>query len=76
MLTGRSYRLLTPTLGITEMDGKRQAFTIPAGAILKIVSGPTSERDRMVDVLWEGNIYTLFVVDVRDRGEEIKDARA
>jgi hypothetical protein len=76
MLTGHSYRLITATLGIAEKDGKRRAVTIPSGAILKIVAGPTSKRDRMVDVLWKGNVYAMFLVDVRDRGEEIADASA
>src|ERR1051325_7832419 len=61
------------TLAIDGAIGKRQASFVPAGAVVKVVSGPTSAGDRMVDVLWDGKIVTMFAIDVNVRGTEILD---
>ena len=50
MLTGRRFKLEHPTMAIDFVDGKRVMVTVPAGAVIKVVSGPTSEGDRLVDV--------------------------
>jgi hypothetical protein len=77
MLTGRRYKLKSSTLGLAETsDGKRNAVTVPANSVVRVLSGPLSPEDRMVDVLFEGAPLTMFVVDVRDRGEEVSDASA
>ena len=78
MLTGKRFRLRTPTLAIDGVDvnGKRQTSYVPAGAIIKVVSGPTSAGDRMVDVLWDGKPFTMFAIDVNVRGTEILDEGA
>jgi hypothetical protein len=71
MFSGRSFRLTHETIAISEAKGKREAITIPEKAIVKVISGPTSERDRMVDVLWDGQVVVMFAVDLIARGEEI-----
>ena len=78
MLTGKKFKLETPTLAINGVDGtgKRQTSYVPAGAIIKIVSGPTSTGDRMVDVLWDGKNFSMFEIDVNVRGTEVLDAGA
>ena len=76
MLTGRRFRLERPTLAIHGLEGKRQTSFVPAGAIIKVVSGPTSAGDRMVDVLWDGKIVTMFAIDVDVRGTEVLDGGA
>ena len=73
MLTGRRFKLERPTLAIDGVNAKRQTSFVPAGAIIKVVSGPTSEGDRMVDVLWDGKIVTMFAIDVNVRGTEVLD---
>lgn len=73
MLTGRRFKLKTPTLAIDGVNGKRHTSYVPAGAIIKVVSGPTSTGDRMVEVLWEGKIFTMFAIDVNVRGTEVLD---
>lgn len=75
MLTGRRFRLERPTLAI-DGGNRRQTSFVPAGAIIKVVSGPTGERDRMVDVLWDGKLFTMFAVDVNVRGTEVQDESA
>lgn len=76
MLTGRRFRLERPTLAIDGVNGKRQSLFVPAGAVIKIVSGPTSAGDRMVDVLWDSKIVTMFAIDVNVRATEILDESA
>ena len=73
MLTGRRFKLERATLALETLDGDRRAVTIPSGEILKIVSGPTGEGDRMVDVEWTGKVLSMFRVDVDVRGTEIPD---
>ena len=73
MLTGRRFKLESATLSIESANGKRQSSYVPAGAVIKVVSGPTSAGDRMVDVLWEGKVVTMFVMDVTVRGTEVLD---
>ena len=76
MLTGRRFRLERPTLAIDGTNGRRQSSYVPAGAVIKVVSGPISDGDRMVDVLWDGKIVTMFVIDVNVRGTEVLDESA
>ena len=75
LLTGRRFKLSTPTLALETLEGKRVATTVPAGTTVKVVSGPT-QGDRMVDVLWEGRVIVMFAIDVNERGTEITDREA
>ena len=72
MLTGTQFKLKTPTLASHIVDGKREGVTVPAGAIIKVISGPTG-GDRVVDVLWEGRMFVMFAVDLSECGIEITD---
>ncbi len=75
MLTGKRFRLKTSTLSIEGMNGTRTAVTLPAGAIVKVVSGPTP-GDRLVDVLWEGKMVEMFAIDLHMRGIEVREESA
>jgi hypothetical protein len=75
MLTGRRFELTAPTLILDISNSKHVAtITVPVGAILKVVSGPSSERDRMVEVMWEGRLVMMFAIDLTVRGREIADS--
>jgi hypothetical protein len=76
MLTGKRFKLDRSTLALGSIEGGRKAVTIPAGAIVKVISGPTGDGDRMVDVLWESQTVTMFAVDVDVRGTEVRDQSA
>jgi hypothetical protein len=68
MLTGRRFELTAPTLILDIANSKSVAtITAPVGAILKVVSGPSSERDRMVEVMWEGRLVMRFAIDLTAR---------
>ena len=61
------------TLALDVVHGHRRTFAIPAGEIVKVVSGASSERDRMVDVLWQGRVLTMFTLDVEARRTEVAE---
>ena len=72
MLTGKRFRIATETLAVTQSSvGRRTTVTIPAGEIVKVVSGPSGEG--LVDVLWNGQIFDMFEIDLQLRGEELPD---
>jgi hypothetical protein len=75
MLSGRRYKLEREILAVDIVDSKRRAVTIPAGTIFKVVSGPVN-GDGLVNILWNGRVVEMFLVDVEARGTEIKDDRA
>jgi hypothetical protein len=74
MLLGRQYELDTATLAVNT---NRVAEKIPAGSLVRVISEvKTNDRignDRMVDVLWEGRPYTLFVTDLIERGKTVNE---
>ena len=74
MPTAMLIELRTSVLGIYSGDGPRTAFMIPAGAFVKILSGP-NEEDRMIDILWDGRVIAAFAVDIVNRGEEVETSR-
>jgi hypothetical protein len=72
MLSGKRLKLGIETMAVDTVDGKRMAVTVPAEAIIKVVSGPR-HGDRMMDVLWEGRVVQMFAVDVEERGTEVME---
>jgi hypothetical protein len=71
MVTGKRFQLRKDTVAIADNGGKREAVTVPAGAIVKVIAGP-DQGDRLIDVLWDGKSIMMFAVDVFTRGTEIK----
>ena len=72
MFIARRFRIHKETLAVGIVDGEPKAVILPAEAILRVVSGPTGQGDRMVDVMWDGQTVTMFVIDLQERGTEIK----
>jgi hypothetical protein len=70
MLTGKRFKLKTPTVAV---DGNRVAVTIPAAHIVEVISGP-SDSDQTINVLWNGQAVVMFGIDLRQRGEDIGDS--
>jgi hypothetical protein len=73
MLTGKRFKLENPTMALDVIDGRHVAVTIPTGSTIQVVSGPTGEGDRLVDVVWEGRTVAMFAYDVSVRGTEVKE---
>jgi hypothetical protein len=74
VLAGKKLKLEQNTLALGTVDGNRRAIIIPAGAIIKVVSGPAGgDGNQMLDVMWERRILTVFALDVGERGTEIAE---
>ena len=72
MLTGKRFRLEQATLGVKASDtGKRCAVTIPAGSIIKVISG--SDSNGVLSVQWEARALEMLLVDVNVKGVEIDE---
>ena len=69
----RQFRIKRGTLGIMSIDELRRPVTIPQNATVEVTSHTRS--DGMIDVVWEGRPLMMFEEDIRERGEEIKDAK-
>ena len=70
MLTGKRFKLRKPTLAFNISNINRAAVAVPAGTILRVVSGPSS-GDRKIEVLWNCQVVTMFAYDLSKSGTEI-----
>ncbi len=50
-------------------------MTVPAGSVVRVIVGPLTHGDRLVDVVFAGKTLTMFVQDLRSRGEEIRNSQ-
>jgi len=72
---GRVFRLEKAVLALERVGDKNRAVTVPKGAVIQV------ERDVLADaggtgscmacVQWLDKPLEMFVVDIRERGEEI-----
>ena len=71
------YRLTTPLTAIKESDGngRRTLLSIPAGAIVQVVS--EAQGSGLAEVSFDGDTVSIFLKDLEDRSEVIEyDLRA
>jgi hypothetical protein len=66
------YRLQTATLGVMTDNGKRITITIPAEALIEVVSEVAS--DGTLDVLWNDQCISMFAIDLRQRAQFVPSA--
>ena len=76
MFTGKRFHLRRATLGIESIGDDRVAVTIPANAVIEVVSGPRTDDMRQVDVQWQGKALTMFARDIQGRCQEITAAHS
>jgi hypothetical protein len=69
MLSGKRFELTKPALAL-DVAVRQGWITIPAGAIIRVIAGPSDEGDQMIDVLWEGRMLSMFAIDVTAGGRE------
>ena len=72
MLKNERFRILTPTLGITVLDGDRIPATIPENAIVTVTG--TADVEGLLSVEWEGASLLMYVQDLEERGEVVRAA--
>lgn len=70
MLSGKKFRLMTPTAAVEETGNRKVATLMSAGSIINVISGPVP-GDPMVHVTSDEKRFQMFAEDVRQRGEEI-----
>jgi hypothetical protein len=73
MYKGKRFRIKTSTLGVMAISNQRIAVSVPANAIVEVISH--THANRMIDVVWEGRSIKMFAQDIRERGEEITDSK-
>jgi hypothetical protein len=73
------FRLKKQTIATVMQDGKRIAVRIPEGVtVLAIDFVPeyqSGDSRQQVNVQWKGKSYTMFLVDLRERGEPTQAAK-
>jgi hypothetical protein len=67
MKRGDAYTLRAATLGILSMEDSDRPVMIPSGATITVIDGNIN-GNRFVDIDWQGQTLTVFVVDLRARG--------
>ena len=70
MLTGTKFRLNRPTLAIEIENGQAEAITIPAGAELKVLSGPYPDSDQLVQLQWGDRRIAMCSIAVSHQVKE------
>ena len=75
METKTRLRITRATIALEVISGKPAIVTIPIETILTVVPG-VADRDKMVNVLWEGRAVQMFAIDLATRGVEIRTQAA
>jgi hypothetical protein len=68
--SSKVYRLGTPTIGILNDNGKPVTITVPADALLEVAM--ENAADGTVDVIWNDQRVSMFVIDLQERGHLVK----
>lgn len=77
MLTGKRFELTKCALVAELGADERSGVTIPAGAIIDVISGPDSDEvHQLISVVWEKRLFAIFATDLKACGTEIKDQSA
>ena len=65
------YRIKTPTLAVLVSNGARQTATVPVDAVVAACE-ELPDRNRLIDVLWNNEKYSMFARDLRERCEPVE----
>jgi hypothetical protein len=66
MFAGRRFRITSATLVTHE----RLSYRLPVGTVIEVVAEPNG-ADRMVSILWDGLLCSMFTIDFRQRSEDV-----
>ena len=75
MLSNQRFKLMKPALAL-DVVVRQGWITIPAGEIIRVLAGPNGEGNKMIDVLWEGRMLTMYAIDVNAGCTAIRDGGA
>ena len=71
---GQRFRLKTAAIAVTDGPEKRIAIELPEGAqfvVLDQVPYDAPLHNQQVNVKWDGKVVSIFLVDIREKGEWI-----
>jgi len=73
------FRLKLSTVGVyCANNGRKIAEVIPKGAELTTtdadVGDPSADRRKLIAVEWQGRPFAVFLVDLLDRGDQVRQA--
>jgi len=66
----RKYRIVEPTIAMSEDHGRGVAYTILAGATVELQNGPL-DGNKLVEVKWDGKSVLMFTQDLRQRARPV-----
>ena len=66
-----TYRLKVSTIAIESKAGKPSPVVIPAGAVLEHLG----DESGFARCAWHGNEVQILILDLKERGERVRDAR-
>jgi hypothetical protein len=75
MLVGK-FCLSKPVLVLEVNDNRMTAVTLPSGVIVTVVDQPKRQDPRMIEVSWQGKHFTMFEIDLSERGQRVEGASA
>ena len=70
MLTGRRFRINTPTIALDETTIERMSVTVPAGSIVDVIDGPKPDIP-LIHIFWEKRWLLMYEQDLLGRAEEV-----
>ena len=68
----RMYRIVEPTIAMSDDAGRGVAYTIHAGAMVELQNGPL-DGNKLVEVKWDGKSVLMFTQDLRQRATPADD---
>jgi hypothetical protein len=75
VLSNQRFKLTKPALAL-DVVVRQGWITIPAGEIIRVLAGPNGEENKMIDVLWEGRMLTMYAINVTAGCKAIRDGSA
>jgi hypothetical protein len=56
----------------TASSASLTIFTVPSGAVIKVMGEP--QKSGLVEAVWNGQRFAVFIQDIRSRGESVEVA--
>jgi hypothetical protein len=73
---GQRFKLKTATIATAEGPDTRIAVQLPIGAEIvvrdQVDSDGPADPTRQVNVEWDGKMLSMFLVDIREKGEWVR----
>ena len=76
-MLGQRFKLKTTTIAVSLEGGKKIAVQIPVDAVIVVTDKApvdAAERNRQVTVEWDGKTFTMFAIDIWQRGIRVASA--